>query len=226
MKTLLSILMVLIAPFVWAADPSTAPAPTVFTGEVMEVQQVESYTYLRLKTRDGETWAAVSRAPVTKGAAVTIENAMVVNNFESRAMKKTFQTIVFGNLASANPHAGMAKPADMTVAPDDKVARASGPSAKTVAEIITQAANLKDKTVLVRGKAVKYNAGIMGKNWIHLRDGSGSAADNTNDVLITSMNAVKVGDVVTAKGIVRTDKDFGSGYRYKVIVEEATFEEK
>ena len=226
MKTLLSILIVLIAPFAWATDRSTTPAPTVYSGEVLEVQQVESYTYLRLKTRDGETWAAINRAPIAKGAAVTIENAMVVNNFESRVMKKTFQTIVFGNLAGANPHAGMAKPAEAPVAPDAKVARASGPNAKTVAEIITQAANLKDQTVQVRGKVVKYNAGIMGKNWIHLRDGSGSAAANTNDVLITSMHAVKVGDVVTAKGVVRTDKDFGSGYMYKVIVEEATFQEK
>lgn len=231
MKKLLSILIVLIAPFVWAADRSAAPAaaPTVFTGEVLEVQEVESYTYLRLKTRDGETWAAVGRAPVRKGATVTIEDAMVVNNFESRSMKKTFKTIVFGSLAGADPHAGMAKPADASVAPvapDAKVAKASGPNAKTVAEINTQAAELKDKTVLVRGKVVKYNAGIMGRNWVHLRDGSGSAAARTNDVLITSMNAVKVGDVVTAKGIVRTDKDFGSGYVYKVIVEEASFQEK
>ena len=234
MKNLLSILIVLIAPYVSAADRSSAPAqaaaPTVFTGEVLEVQQVESYTYLRLKMRDGETWAAINRAPVTKGAVVTIENAMVVNNFESRAMKKTFQTIVFGNLAGTNPHAGMARPAAaapvVPVAPDAMIAKASGPNAKTVAEINTQAASLKDKTVLVRGKVVKYNAGIMGRNWIHLRDGSGSAAARTNDVLITSLNAVKVGDVVTAKGIVRTDKDFGSGYVYKVIVEEASFEEK
>ncbi len=229
MKNLLSILIILIAPFVWAADPSTAPAPTVFTGEVLEVQQVESYTYLRLKIRDGETWAAISRAPVAKGATVTIEKAMVVNDFESRSMKRTFQTIIFGSLAGANPQGSMPKAADTvnTVEEADaKVTKASGPNAKTVAEIITQAAGLKDKTVLVRGKVVKYNAGIMGKNWIHLRDGSGSAAARTNDVLITSMNEVKVGDVVTAKGIVRTDKDFGSGYFYKVIVEEATFQEK
>lgn len=227
MKNLLLILLFLIAPLVWAADRSTAPAPApmVVTGEVLEVQDVESYTYLRLKTKDGETWAAVSRAPVKKGATVTIEDAMVMNNFESRSLKKTFQAIVFGSLAGANSHGGMAKAADAPVTPDAKVAKASGPNAKTVAEIITQSADLKDKAVLVRGKVVKYNAGIMGKNWIHLRDGSGSAVGNTNDVLITSMNVVKVGDVVTAKGIVRTDKDFGSGYFYKVIVEEATFEE-
>jgi hypothetical protein len=125
-----------------------------------------------------------------------------------------------------SPHGSMGKAANTVEVADAKVAKASGPNAKTVAEIVTQAADLKDKTVLVRGKVVKYNAGIMGKNWIHLRDGSGSAAAGTNDVLITSLNEVKVGDVVTAKGIVRTDKDFGSGYVYKVIVEEATFEAK
>lgn len=228
MKKLLSILIFLIAPLVWAADRSMAPspAPTVVRGEVLETQEVESYTYLRLKTGDGETWAAVGRTPVKKGAKVTIEDAMVVNNFESKSLKKTFPTIVFGTLAGANPQGGMARAAETANAADAKVAKAGGPNAKTVAEIITQAAELKDKTVSVRGKVVKYNAGIMGRNWIHLRDGSGSAAGNTNDVLITSRSAVKVGDVVTAKGIVRTDKDFGSGYTYKVIVEEATFQEK
>jgi hypothetical protein len=69
---------------------------------------------------------------------------------------------------------------------------------------------------------VKYNPSIMGKNWAHLRDGSGSAKDNTNDVLVTTKEQVKLGDVVTVKGVVRTDKDFGAGYTYKVLIEDAT----
>jgi hypothetical protein len=64
----------------------------------------------------------------------------------------------------------------------------------------------------------------MGKNWIHLRDGSGSPSDDTNDILVTSASETKVGDVVTVKGVIRTDKDFGSGYAYKVLIEEATIE--
>ena len=83
---------------------------------------------------------------------------------------------------------------------------------------------LKNQTVQVRGKVVKFNPNIMGKNWVHLRDGSGSASDDTNDVLVTTMNQVGIGDVVTAKGIVRTNKDFGAGYSYKVIIEEATLQ--
>ena len=64
----------------------------------------------------------------------------------------------------------------------------------------------------------------MGKNWIHLRDGSGAAADRTDDVLVTTLATTKVGDVVTVTGVVRTDKDFGSGYSYKVLVEDATLQ--
>ena len=121
----------------------------------------------------------------------------------------------------ATAHSGLAKTTDTG---DIHVPKASGANARTVAEIMTKGAELKDKPVLVRGKVVKYNPNIMGKNWIHLRDGSGSAADNTNDVLVTTMNQAKIGDVVTVKGIVRTDKDFGSGYAYKVLIEEATLQ--
>lgn len=119
------------------------------------------------------------------------------------------------------PAPATAKKAD---AGDVKVPKAVGENAKTVAEIMTGSAKLKDKPVLVRGKIVKYNAGIMRKNWVHLRDGSGSEADGSNDLIVTTTNETKVGDIVTAKGVVRTDKDFGSGYSYKVLVEEATLQ--
>ena len=105
-----------------------------------------------------------------------------------------------------------------------KVPKATGPEARTVAEIVTKGADLKDKPVVVRGKVVKYTAGVMGKNWIHLRDGSGSAADNTNDVVVTTKDETKIGDVVLARGMVRTDVNLGSGYSYKVLVEEATLQ--
>ncbi len=104
---------------------------------------------------------------------------------------------------------------------DVKVPKASGPDARTVAEVITKRTELKDKTVVVRGKVVKFNPDILKKNWVHLRDGSGSAADNTNDILVTTNDKANVGDIVTVKGIVHIDKDLGMGYSYKVLIEEA-----
>ena len=102
-----------------------------------------------------------------------------------------------------------------------KVPKAVGANAQTVEAVNTRRAELKNQVVLVRGKVVKYAPGIMGKNWIHLRDGTGSAANNTNDIVVTTTSETKTGDLVTARGTVRTDKDFGSGYSYKVLIEEA-----
>ena len=129
--------------------------------------------------------------------------------------------VSMGWAAEKSPHSGIGKPVDVG---DVKVPKASGPNARTVAEIVTKRIELKDKTVLVRGKVVKYTPEVMGKNWIHLRDGSGSAADNTHDVLVTTKDQARIGDVVVAKGVVHTDRDFGSGYSYKVLVEDATLQ--
>lgn len=102
-----------------------------------------------------------------------------------------------------------------------KVARATGPDARSVAELHAQRALLKEKKVAVRGKVVKYSAGIMGRNWVHLRDGTGAQDKGNNDITVTTTDTAAVGDVVVARGVVRTDKDFGAGYVYPVIVEEA-----
>jgi hypothetical protein len=234
MKALLAICIFVTATFVWAGE-NTAPnanKSSVVKGRVLEVIDVESYTYLHLKTRDGDTWAAVTKSPVKKGATVSIDNVTVMKNFESKTLKKTFPLILFGNLASSTGGSkdayfmGSAFPvfSRQPDAADVKVPKASGANARTVAEIMSNSAELNGKTVVVSGKVVKYNPEIMGKNWLHLRDGSGSAADNTNDILVTSKNQAKIGDIVTAEGIVRTDRDFGSGYAYKVLIEEASLQ--
>ena len=115
-------------------------------------------------------------------------------------------------------HAGVPKAVDVG---NVKVPKATGPDARTVAEIVAKGSELKDKTVAVRGKVVKYTPGVLGKNWVHLQDGSGSASDGTNDVLVTTKDETKIGDIVLARGTVRTDVNIGSGYAFKVLVEEA-----
>jgi hypothetical protein len=231
MKFQVLILMLCTSAAVWAVDPAP-PAAATLVGEVLEIKDVESYTYLRLKTANGEQWVAVGKTKTKKGAKVTIENVMMMQNFESKTLKKTFSSIAFGSLAGAGMsrgadvmsmsggHSAAAKNTDTT--PDVQVPKATGANARTVAEIVGKSSELKDKSVQVRGKVVKFNPGIMGKNWVHLRDGSGSAADGSNDILVTTLDATKLGDIVTASGVVRVGKDFGAGYSYKVLVEEAS----
>jgi hypothetical protein len=91
---------------------------------------------------------------------------------------------------------------------------------KTVAQIHTERQSLTGSEVAVRGRVVKFLPSIMGKNWLHLRDGTGTAG--TNDLTVTTQATVKVGDLVTVTGEIQVDRDFGAGYRYNVIMEDAT----
>jgi hypothetical protein len=226
MRLLSAIMLTLLLPAAWAAG---AGAVAPLQGKVLETMDAGPYTYLRLQTANGETWAAVPKVAVQKGQRVTIQGPMTMTEFESRTLNRTFDTIVFGSLAgdgAAVPeqellaaHAGTAKGDEVKVGP---VPKAAGPQGRTVAEVIAQRAQLAGKTVAVRGKVVKFSAGIMDRNWIHLRDGSGSAASKTDDLLVTTQQTVAVGDVVLVHGTVRTNQDFGAGYAYDVLVENAT----
>jgi len=225
MKTIAALAVLLISSTGFAAS---------LQGEVLEVKDAAPYTYLRLKTAEGESWAAVTAAPVKKGERVTIQNPTVMQNFESKSLKRTFDKIVFGTLADANAPTAAAKAAPhgtaggattaAAAAPVIKVAKASGSDARTVAEVVGGKSALKDKPVSLRGQVVKANLGIMGKNWFHVQDGSGSAGAGTNDILVTSKDVAAVGDVVNVKGTVRTDVKVGPGYDYAVLIENATLQ--
>ena len=231
MRHLLAAMAMLFVNTGWAAGDSPAAQGQTVKGEVLEVRAADPYIYLRLKTKGGELWAAVNKAPVQKGAQATIENATMMSNFESKSLKKTFDKILFGTLAGAGAasgsgdlgqvHRGVIQSPGVA---DAVVPKAQGPDARTVAEIIGRRAELKDKPVLLRGKVVKVSSAVMGKNWLHLRDGSGSAKDNTNDIVVTTKEQTMVGSVVVARGVVRTDLDLGSGYAYKVLIEDATLQ--
>jgi len=124
----------------------------------------------------------------------------------------------FGNAASGGSEGAKAPATSEPI----KVEKAKGADAYTVSEAYEKAGNLDKKAVVVRGKVVKVSKGIMGKNWVHLRDGSGDPGKGTNNLVVTTQDVPNIGDVVTAKGTLYKDKDFGAGYKYQVIVEEAT----
>jgi hypothetical protein len=202
-----------------------APGGTL-SGKVLETMDSGGYTYLKLRTDSGDVWAAVQQTKVKVGSTATIAPQMTLDNFESKTLKRKFDHIVFGVAAGAGapPPTQPAAAQHMAAPPDTgaiSVPKADGANAYRIAEIWTEKEKLKDATVVVRGKVVKFLPGIMGKNWLHLRDGSGSREKGDDDITVTTNDSAAVGDVVVVGGTLRIDKDFGAGYRYPVIVEEA-----
>lgn len=227
-----------------AAPQPPQPALTTVSGIVEETLDASDYTYMRLRTGGGETWAAITKSNVKKGESVTVVNAMSMDGFESKTLNRKFDHIVFGNLGAgtpgtpdapvsshgaaadapkgaplAAPHAAVAEGGADAL--DVRVPKAEGKDARTVAQVFAERALLKDKTVTVRGKVVKANPGVMGRNWYHIRDGSGSREKKDDDLTVTTGDPAAVGDVVVVRGVVHVDKDFGAGYRYPVILEDA-----
>lgn len=197
------------------------------TGTLLEQVAAPPYTYLRLKTSSGEAWAAVPEARLETGKEVTVFNAVAMSNFESTTLKRTFDRIWFGTLEApaaaaapgGDPHAGLGQAAPPFEV--GKVDKAAGADGRTVAEVWAQKDRLAGKGVSIRGVVVKVNTGVMGKNWLHLRDGSGDAAAGTNDITVTTTDVAPQGETITITGTVRTNVDLGAGYWYPVMVEDA-----
>ncbi len=221
--------------------PRTAEAGGTLTGILREQIPVEPYVYVRLETVDGDIWAAVNEAPLTIGASVTVYNAFAMEQFASETLNRTFELIYFGALeplrgmeGGATMNGGAAGAAGASeafpgasgtplaeVAKVGPVKRASGANARTIGEVWGEKVHLIGATVSIRGVVVKYNPGVMGKNWIHLQDGSGDAANGTHDLVVTSLDAAAVGDTVTVTGTVQTNRDVGAGYVFALLVEDA-----
>ena len=91
----------------------------------------------------------------------------------------------------------------------------------TVAELHAKRTELGGKQITVTGKVVKVNNGIMRRNFIHVQDGTGSG--KTDRVIFTSRQTARVGDKIAATGTVKLNTDFGMGYFYPTLVEQATF---
>lgn len=217
-----------------AGMPATPPAPNVeqaaesVTGDVLETMDAANYTYMRLKTSKGELWAATAKTVVKVGDKVTVPLETEMRNFHSPSLNRDFPVIYFvsrigqGGLPAPPPMAvghgasGATAPADVKVQP---MAPPAGGS--SIADVWVKRTALAGKSVTVNGTVVKFTGGVLGHNWMHVQDGSGNAADGTNDLTVTTDAVAKVGDVVTVTGTVVIDKDLGSGYAYKVLIEGA-----
>ncbi|OGQ86910.1 MAG: hypothetical protein A2512_12400 [Deltaproteobacteria bacterium RIFOXYD12_FULL_56_24] len=221
-------------------------------GKAKEVLEGGGYTYVLIAGEKGDTWVAMPGTKIAVGDACTVAEGQIMQNFPSKSLNRTFEKIVFasglagkGGNAAAKPAAagedfgaamqkegGAATAGAEPVSPGSakavvpfaelKVAKATGGNAYTVADVFGKAASLNGKKVKIKAQVVKFSPQIMGKNWLHLQDGTGNSAKNTHDLVVTSAGKAEKGNIVTVEGVLAANKDFGGGYTYAVIVEDVT----
>lgn len=208
------------------------------SGVVLTTIHSGGYIYLEVEEDGDKFWVAAPNADIKVGAQVNFADETWMQDFTSKTLNRTFDKILFvSNLTSSNSGVSSSpqQPSNENNAPGSygipksktaeppisgSIAKAEG--GYTVEELFSRKEELKGKVVKVRGKVVKVSRFIMGKNWVHIKDGTGMK--DTSDITFTSeTETAEVGSIVTAEGTLAVEKNFGGGYLYSVIVENATF---
>ncbi|AJF05877.1 OB-fold nucleic acid binding domain-containing protein [Geoalkalibacter subterraneus] len=214
------------------AKPAEA---TGISGIVVETMNTAGYTYVLVDTGEEQIWAAGPETKVAVGDSVALAPGQQMHNFRSDSLDRTFDMILFVNgimvggesaAADANGMSAGQMPqghpdinAEKSVEVDfSGLTKAEG--GVTVAEIYTRKDELAGEEIQVRGKVVRFSPQIMGKNWIHLQDGTGDEEGNA-DLTVTTTASAEVGDTVLISGKLETDKDIAHGTVYEIIVEDA-----
>jgi hypothetical protein len=220
-----------------ATQQAAAAGGRTFTGSVAETMNSGGYTYLHLTNGSADVWAAAPEFDAKVGEQVSVSLDMPMQGFQSKTLNRTFPLLYFvqevgrNGQTAASPARGPSLMNSHGTTSAESSAASAPPAVETipppagglsVADVFAKKASLSGKTVAVRGQVVKFNGGIMDRNWLHIQDGSGSAGAKNNDLTVTTDATVKVGDVVTVSGVLGTDKDFGAGYAYDAILEKAT----
>ena len=190
---------------------------------VKEVLDANAYTYLLVNEGEKEYWIAVPKTEVKVGKTYTYEGGMEMKKFESKDLKRTFDSVLFVE-GLTDPDAPVAtetvvNPKD--ILPDTELSKGItlAKGAISLHDLFSGRDKLEGKTVILTGKVIKFMPEIMNKNWIHLQDGT--SYNGFNDITITSLEKVKVDAIVTLKGTVVLNKDLGSGYKYDILIEDA-----
>ncbi len=192
---------------------------------VEEVVQTSQYTYLRVKENDTELWLAANSIQAKVGETYYYEGGFKMEKFESKELKKTFDAVILVDNLSTKPieeveKNAMAESHGSKTAVEKKDIKVEHiKDGVTVADIYSKKDTYGDKTVKIKGEVVKFLPEIMGKNWIHLQDGTD--ANGNFDLTITTTATAKVGDVIVVEGKIVLKKDFGYGYSYEVLMEDA-----
>ena len=240
MKNILNLLVIL-ALFLScnnATTNKTAAGLEIHKGIVQDVLHVREYSYILVLEDGQEKWLAAPITNVEKGGTYFYSKTMEMKNFESKELNKTFETIYFIEKIStteddaklpltANPHPLPMVPDQETITTEaakpviDKkdVNIEASENSISIAELFKNRETYNNKVVRLRGEVTKYNPAIMNVNWLHMQDGT--EYNGEFDLTVTTAATVQVGDVVTVEGKVTLNKDFGAGYTYDIIIENA-----
>ncbi len=204
-------------------NAATAAKTDVHKIVVKEAVDGGSYTYLNVDENGQNYWMAVTSIPVIVGGTYYYDGGMVMKDFESKQLEKTFDEIIFADgirttekteeSEQANPHTNVDATTDIEVNIEKPV------NGTSLQELYTDKTSFSGKSIIVKGKVVKVNNGILNKNWVHIVDGT--EFNGKKDLGLTTLDSVKIGDIVTFKGTIVLDKDFGHGYIFPVLLEDA-----
>ena len=199
--------------------PQEAGAAEHHTVVALEALNTDKYTYIRAKENGEELWLATTRQEIQIGGNYSYSGGLLKKNFQSKEFNRVFETLYlvadFHSADAAAPTGGIPAPTEALEAPKNVK---PAPGAIKIADLVANLAKYEGKTVKITGKVVKVNPGIMGRNWLHIQDGSGKNIDLT----VTTNENIPLGAMVNLAGTLAVNKDFGAGYRYDYIVEGAT----
>jgi hypothetical protein len=149
-----------------------------------------------------------------------------MTNFTSKELNRTFPEIYFVNEITTVPTSGgnssmmQSHTGKVATGQRDDIKVEKGAGDLTIAALFKNRADYSGKKVKITGIVVKVNNGIMDRNWVHIQDGTSDAG--SFDLTITTQDEVQVNQTVTFEGVITLDKDFGAGYFYDVVMEQAT----
>ncbi len=194
--------------------------PNAHVVEVKEHMDASNYTYMKVEEKDNEFWIAVPQMEVNDGDVLYFTKSMTMQKFHSETLDRTFDSILFVDDISKtlkSPDGKMSHPNVESTKENVKVEPLK--DGYTIAKLFNEKKSLVGKKIKVKGKVVKYNEGILNRNWIHIQDGTGEK--DSYDLVITTNTSVQIGQTIIAEGTVALDKDFGAGYVYAVLLEDA-----
>lgn len=198
----------------------------LITAKVKTVEQVSNYTYLEIKAKGPAYWVALPSMEIAVGSVISYREGGLMKDFYSKELDRTFAEIWFlDGLEGDDPSGtGMGMMGESTQGSKVNVEKlktnVAVEGSTSLAEIFADPAKFDGKTIVVSGEVAKYNPAIMERNWIHIQDGT--EFEGKYDLTVTSSEAFEVGEVVTIQGTIALNRDFGYGYSYEVLLENAT----